>query len=191
MFYFLSIISNHSSFPFPGKENQRWKGTQWKKQQLNLGHPNPSCTTLDCLQSHGILNVKMHYHFVNISSLFSLAVSRIKSLHLKKGDTSFWILWKFRFICTPDSFFLFFSSSSSSISKIFFLLNRFQLFIFSPSSSFLLASLPTPTTEPTFVCFTLNQNSFIKNLLISFLVVKSTDYCDNCKTFRAFPHTLC
>lgn len=89
-------------------------------------------------------------------------------------------------------FFRFFCSSPSHISDIFFLLNRIQIFTFSPSSSFLLASLPTPNTEPAFVCFTLNQHSFIKKLLISLSVVQSTDYCDNCKTFRAFsPPTLC
>lgn len=59
MLVFLSIISNHSSFPFPGKENQRGKGTQWEKQQWNPCHLNPIHTTLNCLQSQGILNAKM------------------------------------------------------------------------------------------------------------------------------------
>lgn len=82
---------------------------------------------------------------------------------------------------------VFFSLRTFCILKyfsIFFLLNKFLVL----KLPVYLASPPSPKTEPAFDCFTPNQHSFIKKLLISFSVTQSTDYCDDCKTFRASPH---
>lgn len=57
---FVSSSQSIHHLPSQGRKTKEGKAFKWKKQDLNPGYPNPSCTTLGCLLSPGTLSVNVH-----------------------------------------------------------------------------------------------------------------------------------
>lgn len=121
----------------------------------------------------------------------SLAASWIKFLHLRSKNAQ--MSWKFSFIHISEAF---------HFKPILYFKELWVFFPFftSIANPYIIPILNLPVylvnltslwgLQSGFDYFTCNQHSFIKKLFISFSVAQSTDYCDNCKTYRAFPSTL-